>query len=63
MSFVVKCETQKELDSLWQQLAEDGAEVQCGWLKDQFGVSWQIVPATLEKLVDDNDSGQSATAS
>ncbi len=53
VSFVVKCETQKELDTLWQQLSEDGSEVQCGWLKDQFGVSWQVVPAALEKLVDD----------
>ena len=53
VSFVVKCETQKELDTVWQQLAEGGSEVQCGWLTDKFGVSWQVVPAVLEKLVDD----------
>ena len=56
VSFVVKCETQKELDTLWQQLTENGgAEVQCGWLKDKFGLSWQIVPVALDKLVNDKD--------
>jgi predicted 3-demethylubiquinone-9 3-methyltransferase (glyoxalase superfamily) len=53
VSFVVKCETQKELDTVWQQLSDGGSEVQCGWLTDRFGVSWQVVPAVLEKLVDD----------
>jgi len=56
VSFVVKCETQKELDTFWRQLTENGgAEVQCGWLKDRFGLSWQIVPAALDKLVNDKD--------
>ena len=56
ISFVVKCDTQKELDTWWQQLTENGgAEVQCGWLKDKFGLSWQIVPAALDKLVNDKD--------
>ena len=56
VSFVVKCDTQKELDTWWQQLTENGgAEVQCGWLKDRFGLSWQIVPAALDKLVNDKD--------
>jgi predicted 3-demethylubiquinone-9 3-methyltransferase (glyoxalase superfamily) len=54
VSFVVKCETQKELDALWQKLIADGGqEVQCGWLKDKFGVSWQILPAALDDLIDD----------
>lgn len=55
VSFVVKCENQKELDALWQKLTEGGAEVQCGWLKDRFGVSWQVVPAALDELVNDVD--------
>src|SRR5215471_1090253 len=54
VSFVVKCETQKELDALWHKLTEGGGqEVQCGWLKDKFGVSWQIVPAALDDLLND----------
>jgi predicted 3-demethylubiquinone-9 3-methyltransferase (glyoxalase superfamily) len=58
VSFVVKCETQKELDALWQKLVESGgSEVQCGWLKDKFGVSWQILPAALDDLMDDADPG------
>ncbi len=53
-SIVVKCETQKELDVLWQKLTENGGlEVQCGWLKDKFGVSWQVVPAALDDLMSD----------
>ena len=55
VSFVVKCESQKELDQYWTALSEGGAEVQCGWLKDRFGLSWQIVPAALDKLMDDRE--------
>jgi predicted 3-demethylubiquinone-9 3-methyltransferase (glyoxalase superfamily) len=55
VSFVVKCESQKELDKYWEALTAGGAEVQCGWLKDRFGLSWQIVPAALDKLMDDKD--------
>ena len=55
VSFVVKCDSQKELDGLWQKLTDGGSEVQCGWLKDKFGVSWQVVPATLDDLVNDAD--------
>jgi len=55
ISFVVKCESQKELDKYWEALTAGGAEVQCGWLKDRFGLSWQIVPAALDKLMDDRD--------
>lgn len=55
VSFVVKCESQKELDKYWEALTAGGAEVQCGWLKDRFGLSWQVVPATLDTLMDDKN--------
>lgn len=55
MSIVIKCETQAEIDELWERLSEGGQKVQCGWLTDKFGVSWQIVPAVLlEMLTDPN---------
>ena len=50
-SFVVDCKTQKEVDYFWNKLTAGGAEVQCGWLSDKFGVAWQIVPEILEKLL------------
>lgn len=53
VSFVVKCETQEEIDYFWDRLVEGGEESQCGWLKDKYGVSWQIVPEILEKLMAD----------
>lgn len=53
ISFVVDCETQEEIDYYWNKLTEDGEEIQCGWLKDKFGVSWQIVPTILDKLMSD----------
>jgi predicted 3-demethylubiquinone-9 3-methyltransferase (glyoxalase superfamily) len=54
ISFVVDCETQEEIDYYWASLiAEGGVEGQCGWLKDRFGVSWQIVPAILPQLLSD----------
>lgn len=52
-SFVVNCDTQEEIDHYWEKLTQGGAESQCGWLKDKFGVSWQIVPAVLGKLMTD----------
>ena len=55
ISFVVHCETQEELDSLWNRLTDGGHEVQCGWLKDKFGLSWQIVPNALLELLKDPD--------
>ncbi|WP_179404131.1 VOC family protein [Burkholderia guangdongensis] len=57
VSFVVNCVTQAEIDHYWTRLAEGGDEraQQCGWLKDRFGVSWQIVPVQLPTLVDDGD--------
>jgi predicted 3-demethylubiquinone-9 3-methyltransferase (glyoxalase superfamily) len=51
ISFVVDCKTQEEIDYYWGKLSEGGSEGQCGWLKDQFGVSWQIVPAILGELM------------
>jgi predicted 3-demethylubiquinone-9 3-methyltransferase (glyoxalase superfamily) len=53
ISFVVNCETQQEVDELWDKLAEGGQTQQCGWLKDKFGLSWQIVPTVLMELVSD----------
>jgi len=53
ISFQVFCETQEEIDYYWNKLAEGGQEGQCGWLKDKFGVSWQIVPSILPKLMSD----------
>ena len=53
VSFVVECETQEEIDDYWNKLTEGGQENACGWLKDKFGVSWQIVPAVLGKLMTD----------
>lgn len=53
ISLVVNCETQEEIDYFWDRLTESGKESQCGWLKDKYGVSWQIVPSILEKLMGD----------
>lgn len=55
VSLVVECENQEEIDFFWKKLTEGGEESQCGWLKDKFGVSWQIVPAILSKLMSDPD--------
>ena len=51
ISFVVTCETQEEVDEYWKRLTEGGHEVQCGWLKDKYGLSWQIVPKVLTELL------------
>ncbi len=59
ISFVVNCETQEEVDYYWEKLSEEGKEVQCGWLKDKFGVSWQIVPTILGELLSDKDAAKS----
>jgi predicted 3-demethylubiquinone-9 3-methyltransferase (glyoxalase superfamily) len=50
-SFFIACKTQEEIDSYWAKLTEGGSEIQCGWLKDKFGVSWQIAPENIMKLV------------
>jgi predicted 3-demethylubiquinone-9 3-methyltransferase (glyoxalase superfamily) len=59
VSFVVNCETQAEIDELWEKLSKDGQESQCGWLKDKYGLSWQIVPTALGKWMSDADSEKS----
>ena len=51
ISFVVRCDSQAEVDDYWQKLSAGGGEGQCGWLKDRFGLSWQIVPARLPDLI------------
>lgn len=58
VSFVVDCESQADLDYYWYNLTKGGSEGQCGWLKDKFGVSWQIVPTVLEKLMSDPEKSQ-----
>ena len=60
VSFVVNCETQEEVDYFWEKLtAEGGQESQCGWLKDKFGLSWQVVPTVLIDMLHDKDSKKS----
>ena len=56
ISFLVNCETQEEVDDLWDKLSEGGEKEQCGWLKDKYGVSWQIVPSVLGKMLQDKDA-------
>ncbi len=51
VSFVVRCDSQQEVDEYWAKLAAGGTEIQCGWLKDKFGLAWQIVPARLPELI------------
>jgi Uncharacterized protein conserved in bacteria len=59
ISFVVNCETQAELDYYWEKLIAGGEEVQCGWLKDKFGLSWQVVPTVLGELLSSKDAAES----
>jgi predicted 3-demethylubiquinone-9 3-methyltransferase (glyoxalase superfamily) len=59
VSFFVACETQLEIDDLWDKLtAEGGSPSRCGWLKDKFGLSWQIIPTALGRLLNDKDPGR-----
>jgi predicted 3-demethylubiquinone-9 3-methyltransferase (glyoxalase superfamily) len=60
VSLVVNCETQTELDEYWTKLSSGGQESQCGWLKDKYGLSWQVVPTGLGKWLSDNDPEKSA---
>ena len=55
ISFVVNCATQEEVDYFWEKLLDGGKESQCGWLKDKYGLSWQIVPTVLPELLQDRD--------
>lgn len=59
ISFVVHCETQAEIDDLWEKLSAGGEPGQCGWLKDKYGVSWQIYPPMLGELLQDRDAQKS----
>jgi predicted 3-demethylubiquinone-9 3-methyltransferase (glyoxalase superfamily) len=59
ISFFVNCETQEEVDELWEKLSEGGEKERCGWLKDKYGLSWQIIPTTLGKLLSDPDPQKS----
>ncbi len=62
ISLFVSCETQAEVDDLWNKLTEGGAESKCGWLKDKFGPSWQIIPSALGRLLGDKDRKKSQAA-
>ena len=63
ISFFVACETQQEIDELWAKLIADGGEAsRCGWLKDRFGLSWQIVPNALGGMLGDKDAAKSTRA-
>ena len=53
--FVVNCQTQEEVDEYWKKLSDGGQEVQCSWLKDKYGLSWQIVPTILSEMLNDPD--------
>jgi predicted 3-demethylubiquinone-9 3-methyltransferase (glyoxalase superfamily) len=59
ISFFVTCETQEEVDELWEKLSAGGEKQQCGWLKDKFGLSWQIIPSTLGQMLQDKDAEKS----
>src|SRR5262249_42027936 len=59
VSFFVNCENQQEVDHFWEKLSEGGQEDQCGWLKDRFGVSWQVVPTVLIEMLLDKDPKKS----
>lgn len=56
ISLFVDCETQEEVDELWAKLTEGGEEGPCGWLKDKYGLSWQIIPSTLGQMLSDTDA-------
>ncbi len=58
ISLVIKCETQQEIDRLWDGLGKGGAFEECGWVKDRYGVSWQIVPAQLDDMMADKDEAR-----
>jgi predicted 3-demethylubiquinone-9 3-methyltransferase (glyoxalase superfamily) len=59
ISFVVNCETQQEVDELWEKLSAGGQKSRCGWLKDKYGLSWQVVPTALVEMLQDKDAKKS----
>ena len=60
ISFFVNCETQEEVDELWEKLSKGGEKQRCAWLKDKYGVSWQIVPTALGEMLNDEDAEKSS---
>jgi len=60
VSFVVNCEDQEEIDYFWAKLGDGGRDIECGWLKDRYGLSWQVVPVALWKMIRDDDPARSA---
>lgn len=62
ISFMVKCESQQDIDEMWSKLSKDGEEGPCGWLKDKFGLSWQIVVPEWDEMLRDKDSAKSERA-
>jgi predicted 3-demethylubiquinone-9 3-methyltransferase (glyoxalase superfamily) len=62
VSFMVGCDSQEEVDTFWSKLTDGGQESQCGWLKDRYGLSWQIVPRVLFELIGDKDRTKAARA-
>lgn len=62
VSFVIDCPTQDDVDYYWSKLSDGGQEQQCGWLKDKYGVSWQVIPDSLIELLNDPDPGRSQRA-
>lgn len=59
VSFLIDCKTQEDVDYFWEKLSDGGEEGQCGWLKDKFGLSWQVVPAVLGEMMQDSDRERS----
>ena len=59
VSFVVSCETQQEVDELWEKLSQGGQKSRCGWLKDKYGLSWQVVPTAIVEMLQDKDAKKS----
>ena len=62
ISFVANCDTQKEIDELWEKLSQGGEEVQCGWVTDRFGISWQVVPTALGEMMSSPDKAAAQRA-
>lgn len=60
ISFSINCETQQEVDELWEKLSEGGRTDRCGWLQDKFGLSWQVVPSVLNRYLQDPDKAKAA---